>query len=248
MAEQIERYDVTLKTLEPFRIGALEDVMEGVDNPVATIGGKAAVLGPTLKGALRAAIEKHLIESYPNDNDMKPCIPSSDRTLSDEERKLIAKGIYRQGGSCLFSRRSKSTTICPACYLLGAQGLVGFVRVPFLLTDLTPEELYSVRIDRAAGVVREQTNREYQILPQETEFKGRLEIMLQDPVKGWEFGKTRETIKGGNCQGDRWLEKGGWTQEKVKKELILERLEGITLLGGFKSKGCGKVFIQTQRI
>src|SRR5439155_10479814 len=165
MAEQIERFQITLTSLEPFRIGAPQDVMEGVDNPIATIGSRAAVLGPTLKGALRANIEKYLIEHYATDDDMKPCIPSSEATLSEEEKKLISNRIYRVGGSCLFSRRNKSPSICPACYLLGAQGLVGFVRVPFLLTDVTPEELYSVRIDRAAGVVSERTNREYQILP-----------------------------------------------------------------------------------
>lgn len=246
MAEQIERYGVTLKTLEPFRIGAPQDVMEGVDNPIAAIGGRAAVLGPTLKGALRANVEKYLIETYASDGDMKPCIPSSEGTLSEEEKKLISKGTYRPGGSCLFSRRNKSNSICPACYLLGAQGLVGFVRVPFLLTDMTPEELYSVRIDRATGVVSERTNREYQILPQGTEFKGTLEVVLQDPVKSWELGKNRETVEGDNCQGDKWLKKGGWTQEKVKKELLLDRLQTITLLGGFKSKGCGKVSIQVQ--
>ena len=247
MAERIERHEITLTSLEPFRIGAPQDVMEGVDNPIATIGGRAAVLGPTLKGALRANIEKHLIEQYPNDEDMKPCIPSSESTLSDEERKLISTRIFRAGGSCLFSRRNKSSSICPACYLLGAQGLVGFVRVPFLMTDVTPEELYSVRIDRAAGVVSERTNREYQILPQGTQFIGVLEILMQD-FKGWEMGKHRQTIEGGTCQGDKWLKGKGWSADKIKTEFILDRLTSITLLGGFKSKGCGKVSIQIRAV
>ena len=183
MAEQIERFQITLTSLEPFRIGAPQDVMEGVDNPIATIGSRAAVLGPTLKGALRANIEKYLIEHYATDDDMKPCIPSSEATLSEEEKKLISNRIYHVNGSCLFSRRNKSPSIYPTCYLLNTQKLMSFVHVPFLLTDITPEELYSMKIDHATNIISKRTNQEYQILPQKTKFKNIIKILTQNPIK-----------------------------------------------------------------
>ncbi len=51
-----------------------------------------------------------------------------------------------------------------------------------------------------------------------------------------------------NTNGDLWLEHGDWTQEKILKELIIERIENIGLLGGFKSKGCGAVEIKVNEI
>lgn len=239
MSNVVKRFKVTLTTLEPFRIGALQNVLSGVNNPVATVGGKVVVQGSTLKGALRSEIERYLIEEYQseNNNNMMPCIPSSVRTLSLEEQGLIKKKLYRENGGCVYSMRRKSESICPACYLLGAQGLPGFVRVPCLYTDATAEDLYSVRVDRATGVVAESTNREYQIMAKDTVFEGNLEIALAYPTRDWIFGEPR-------CENDEWLKSGEWTRGKIIKELILDRLEAITMMGGFKSKGCGKVEIK----
>jgi CRISPR/Cas system CSM-associated protein Csm3 (group 7 of RAMP superfamily) len=243
MTVEYKQFQVTLVTQEPFRIGALQDVMSGIDNPVATVGGRAVVQGSSLKGALRANVEDYLIERYGNAPEMRPCIPTSARTLSDDEKILIQKGLYRPGGSCMYSQRYKSTSICPACYLFGAQGIVGFVRVPYLYTDISPESLYAVRIDRATGVVAEKTNREYQLVRDGVEFSGVLEVLIRDTARAWELGRPRPLQKTNEFHGDRWLERNGWNAGRIIDELIVQRLKSLNLLGGFKSKGCGKVSV-----
>lgn len=242
----IRVYKVSLTTLEPFRIGAIKQPMSEADNPLARVADEIVVQGPTLKGALRASVERHLIEKYDAVAEMKPCIPTSERTLSPEESELIKRGLYRAGGSCLYSDRNKSKSICPACYFLGAQGLIGFVRVPYLymFNRRSPDTLYSVRIDRARGVVAERTNRDYESMPDGTEFKGELEVVLRYPEKGWELGKPRTNIQYGECQGDKWLSTKNWDVEGLIKEFLIDRLQAIHVMGGFKSKGCGKVSIK----
>lgn len=241
MANDVRQYRVTLTTIEPFRIGALQNVLSGLDNPVATVGGRVVVQGSTLKGALRAEIERHLIENYASDDVMKPCIPSAANTLSPEEQKLIDKGVYRPGGGCTYSMRRKSPSICPVCYLLGAQGLPGFVRVPYLFTETPPEDLYSVRQDRATGVVAERTNRDYQIMPDGTVFGGLLEVLFADAGRRWKLGEHR-------FNEDKWVGSGKWDAGKIIEEFVIARLQAIDVVGGFKSKGCGKVSIEVEEI
>ncbi len=251
MSKNIRNFNLTLVTKEPFRIGAKEDVMSGVGNPLTTVGGRVVIQGSSLKGALRSSIEEYLIDTFPNESAMKPCIPSAYNTLSADEKKLIEKGKFREGGGCSYSSnpRNRSESICPVCYLLGAQGLIGFVRVPYLYTDATPEELYAVRIDRATGVVSEKTNRDFQIIADGIEFKGVLEVIVKDSVKNWELGKPRIIDeKLGIGANDAWLKKGEWNADRIINELILERLKAINLLGGFKSKGCGKVEIEVTEL
>jgi len=55
---------VTITTKEPLRIGGKKDPLSGADNPVTRVGGKLVIPGSSLKGALRAEIEKFLIDSY----------------------------------------------------------------------------------------------------------------------------------------------------------------------------------------
>jgi CRISPR/Cas system CSM-associated protein Csm3 (group 7 of RAMP superfamily) len=246
MSKKTRNFSISLVTKEPFRIGALQNVMSGIDNPVTTIGGKVVIQGSSLKGALRACIEEYLIDTYLNDPLMKPCIPSSYNTLSPDEKKLIEKGKYREGGGCSYSPnpRNRSESICPACYLLGAQGLIGFVRIPYLKTDTIPEDMYAVRIDRASGVVSEKTNRDFQIIADEITFTGIMEVIVKDSVKMWELGKSRIIDeKLGIGANDAWLKDGKWSADKIIQELIVERLKTVNLMGGFKSKGCGKVKI-----
>jgi len=251
MSKVIKSFEVKLLTKEPFRIGAKEDIMSGIGNPLTTVGGRVVIQGSSLKGALRSSIEEYLIDKFPDNTAMKPCIPSAYNTLSADEKKLIDKGKFREGGGCSYSSnpKNRSESICPVCYLLGAQGLIGFVRVPYLYTTATPEELYAVRIDRATGVVSEKTNRDFQIIADGIEFNGILEIVVKDSVKNWELGKPRIIDeKLGIGANDAWLKKGDWTADRIISELITERLKAVNLLGGFKSKGCGKVEINYEEI
>ena len=65
--KQYQKYEVTVETLEPFRIGSVRDIMDVADNPIATVGGRPVIQGPSLKGAFRAAVEEYLVAEYGND-------------------------------------------------------------------------------------------------------------------------------------------------------------------------------------
>ena len=175
-------------------------------------------------------------------SDLQPCIPAS--KPSDAEKQLTG---YREGGACSAqaeeaagSEENPATeTICPACYLLGAQGLVGFVRVPFLVASISQEELVGIGIDRARGVVRGGAKWTYEFAPPSTEFTGVLELLVEDPVRSWVLGRPRPGFE----KQDQWLANGEWSQERIQRELIHQRLEAIDVLGAFKSKGFGRVKI-----
>ena len=251
-------YEVVLTTKTQFRIGGKPDPFSGVENPIAAVGNKVVVPGPSLKGAYRAELERYLIDTYPADETMKPCIPATQ--LSKDEDQLVKRGLYRyynvrrdrnaiKGNGCHYPcdlrricRNEKEHAICPVCYLLGANGLNGFVRVPFLSSKITADELYSASIDRATGTVKHGTNRPYQILPDGTVFTGTLVVTLENSILDWSLGESRPLKD--HTEGDVWLEHGNWTQEKMLKELVVDRIENISLLGGFKSKGCGVVEIK----
>lgn len=247
----IKQYNIKLTTLEPFRIGTSKDVMSAFDNPVAMIGGKVVVQGPTLKGFLRNRMEEYLIDQYGGNELIKPCIPSSENTLSADEKILIREGKYRDKGACQYSSEgSRSRSICPVCYFLGANGLNGFVRTPYLYTERRPDELYSVRIDRAKDSVVDRTNRNYQIMADNIVFEGILEILTENTVNGWQLGRVRNIQDNGKL--DNWLNERSiqskkkfieMTHDELIREFIVDRISGENIMGGFRSKGCGKVKI-----
>ena len=70
-------------------------------------------------------------------------------------------------------------------------------------------------------------------------FTGTLYLMTSDDVLDWQLGRARslKDLTG----GDEWL--AGWTADKIVDELIVGVLESVSLLGGYKSKGFGKVSI-----
>lgn len=252
-----KEFKITMITKEPFRIGGKEDPLRGQENPVAVVGEKIVVPGPSLKGSLRSEIEKYLIDTY-YDKDkkiwksgkegLKPCIPSPKIQLSNDERALVRIGKYKDSG-CHYpcdpkpnKCKNEKHSICPACYLLGANGLNGFVRVPFLNAEiLSASELYSARLDRATSTVTQGTNRPYSIVPAEIIFEGTMVIITKNDVLDWTLGEKRKLSD--KTEGDTWLDQDDWTQEKIVNDLIIERLTGIDILGGYKSKGCGKVKI-----
>jgi len=246
---EIKKLKVELETLSPFRIGA-KKLFSGIDQPIVKIGGKIVVPGTTLKGALRHQIEDYLIEKYSEREEMKPCIPSTEKGLSEDEKILIKNRKYR-GESCHYPCKKREGpgnqpikhSICPACYLLGAQGIIGFVSVPFLeiKSNTLQEEFTSIRIDRAKGTAAEGHLRTSEILPAGAKFEGILTVLIKDDIRGWELGKPRPL--GESTLGDEWLKNSEWDKEKIIEELIKKRLEAIEVLGGFKSSGAGRVKI-----
>lgn len=253
-------FKVTLTTVDPLHIGGKAEPGSGAKkNPVASVNNKICIPGPSLKGALRYELERWLNNQY-YDNDwpqdklpLQPCIPAT--KFSEDERRLISEKHYREigchypcdikddkyGGKC--GRKPQDAhSICPVCYLLGAQGLVGFVNIPFLFSDTRYDELYSVRLNRVSRTAMEGSNRSYQLVPSGTKFMGILEVVLKDNLLGWELGKPR--ILKENTSGDLWLKNGNWAQENILKDFIKGRLENIGQLGGYRLKGFGKVKIE----
>ena len=132
-----------------------------------------------------------------------------------------------------------NSNICPVCYLLGAQGIIGFVTVPFLYASVSQEELTEISVDYSRHTARSGGLRSLEFVPTKATFSGVLQLLVRDTTRGWELGKSRPGFE----KEDSWLAKGEWTAEKIENELVKERLEAIKILGGFKSKGFGKVKI-----
>jgi len=241
--QQIALYTVELKTTSPFHIGAYQDPMSDVNSPFTTLSGVPVVQGASLKGALRAQLEEYLILNYPSDTAMKPCIPAPWNNLSKDERALLGQkgqpGPYR-GSSC-GEQRGWPKTLCPTCYLFGAQGLVGFVRAPYLylVGEEEIEEVYENRRDRASNTVASGANRTLQTIPQGAVFRGTLEVIRHDHIRKWTLGQPRRKLQ---SYRDEWLEPHGRDpQGDFIREFILDRLEAIPRMGGFVSKGFGNV-------
>lgn len=81
----------------------------------------------------------------------------------------------------------------------------------FLFTDIRYDELYSARLDRTNRTVVRGTNRPYQLVPPETEFKGTLEILLSDTLLNWHLGQSRDLQE--DTKGDSWLHNDQWSTE-----------------------------------
>lgn len=256
---EIKNFQVRLIATTPTHIGGEKQRNVGVDLPVIKIKDHIVIPGSSLKGAFRAELERYLIEKYASVDGMKPCIPASSRSLSEMEKLLIQNGNYI-GPGCEYKEKDKKDQeddvapeeyICPACYLLGAQGIVGFVRVPFLFSDENAQSVTNLRMDRARGTGAEGNNFSYEITPHETPFTGTLEVLVNDPARKWKLGSPRKFPRIKNkkgkeieiTRGDVWLAGGKWSAEKILQELIVERLQAIQVLGGFKSKGAGGVKI-----
>ncbi len=244
-----KKIKVVLETQGPFRIGGRKDPFSGPELPVIKLGNQVVIPGTSLKGALREQIERYLITEFANNPDMKPCVPTSGTSLSLDERYLINRGTYR-GPTCHYPCSHEDSIsphgICPVCYLLGAQGLVGFVTIPFLYTNTVYGELPANRIDRAAKVVAAGNQRFYQLIPNGTKFEGILKILIEDPLRDWKFGKKRPLQE--NTLGDLWLCKNDLGIEEIIGNFILDRLKSITVLGGLKSSGAGEVTIDCKEI
>jgi len=239
-------YHVRIEALEPVRVGGAPDPLSGQENPVAVVGSDATIPGSSLKGALRGEIERFLIDRYydgrsgrwpPDQLAAQPCLAAT--RLSPAEQQLRNSGRYRQ--KCVYPVPQGAAGICPPCYLLGAQGLVGFVKVPFLWCEVSPDALYSARIDRSSGTVAQGTNREYQLLPRGTRFTGMLYVLEEDTALGWRIGQQRP-LPG---EPDRWLTLG-WDRDQIINDLLINRLQAVNYLGGYKSKGMGRVQITVQ--
>lgn len=262
--KETRKYRITLTTLGPLHVGGLDDPLGAEDNPVAMIGGRPCIPGPTLKGALRAELERYLIST--EKEGLRPCLTSTSPSPAEEALTSGATAFYRPRPCALRARSTggngqkkedtsrgaeqKQKPICPACYVLGAMGLVGFVSLPFLMAqgDVTPESLYSSRIDRVTGTVVG-GNRSYQVIKPGAQFTGRMDVLLEDKVVGWSFGAKRpvRTPSGDALEVDQWLDDTAaiaGSRDELLTRLVVDRLKAIDLIGGYRSKGFGAVKIE----
>ena len=248
------KYEIKLVTKAPFRIGGVKPVpgTTDVDSPIVKLGNKVVIQGTSLKGALRAELERYLIDQFFDKENkrwtnewIKPCIPADVKTVSPDEKKLIKRGLYKY--SCSYP--NKDDYICPVCYLLGARGLVGFVEVPFLTMEKGSVEILPfIREDRVAGTSAKGEKGalgKYEAVPEGSIFKGIMTILEEDDIIGWKLGEPRDLAE---SKGDKWLESGSWTKERILKELIEDRIKAITKLGGYKSKGFGNIQINIHKL
>lgn len=254
---------ITLTTLEPFRVGGKDDPVEGAENRVSKVGGKPAIPGSSLKGALRGEIEQHLIDTYydttkkvwqDGKKEFQPCIPST--KFSPDEQRLIDERKYRPRAChypCDYDERHErgkcyplKHSICPACYFLGAQGLFGFARIPFLFAEMPIEELYSLRFDRGSKTGASGSNRPYELLPPKTVFTGTMYVLMEDPILKWKLGSKRELRD--HTLGDLWLARDYEDPQPLIEEFLINRLASIKILGGYKTKGFGKVEVKVAEV
>ncbi|MCL6579468.1 MAG: hypothetical protein K6T73_08810 [Candidatus Bathyarchaeota archaeon] len=253
---QWKQFKIKLTTQTPFRIGGVKPAIETtVESPVVRLGDKIVVQGTSLKGAYRAELERYFIDTFFDKTNkkwreqwLKPCIPADEKTISPDERKLVNKGFYKY--SCKYPQREKDYPsseryICPVCYLLGAQGLIGFIHVPFLnLTKGNAEPLAFIRKDRIAGVSARGALAKFEGIPSGSVFEGIMNVLIQDDVTGWSLGQKRDLA---DSLGDKWLETNEWNKDRIETELIINRLQSIKHLGGYISKGFGLIDIKVEQ-
>ena len=248
-------------TAGPLRIGAKKDPLSGADNPVTRVGGSLVIPGSSLKGALRNQIECYLIDKFfkggiweLGKEEWMPCIPGAE--ASPDERQLIRDGKYRdQGGTCHYpcadKCRNRVHSICPVCYLLGAMTLPGFLRVPFLRAEGGSNELVAVRLDRATKTIpqlgRGGPVRSYELVPQGAVFSGVMHITLEDTITGWKLSQPRQFGDRARTHGDSWLVGSSYDQGEFFSEFVADRLREINTMGGYRSKGFGRIQIEANQ-
>jgi CRISPR/Cas system CSM-associated protein Csm3 (group 7 of RAMP superfamily) len=205
----------------------------------------------SLKGALRYQLELLFIEKADELDSilrpgekvfLKPCIPSS--RPSRAERELITSKKYRE--YCEIRVEEKRVvvagdTICPVCYFMGSGGIMGFLRIgnSYPTSEGNIVDHTNIRIDRRSGTAAGKAKVDIEHVKSGVKFRGVIEAVFSTP-QGFEFGEPRRI---GDMVIDKWL--GNWKNDN-KREFLLEQvlipaLENIAELGGYKSKGAGKV-------
>jgi len=222
--------------------------------PVFSVDGKPVIPASSLKGAFRYQLEQILInkkdelksELCLNNADLlKPCIPAP--KPSKAEKQLLNLG-YRQHCAVKVEddKVFAENGVCPVCYFFGATGLMGLLRIPNALPELGEYKIdqTSIRIDRKSGTAASGAIVTGEQVKPGSIFKGTLEIIAKQG--NFEFGKPREI---GEIKIDRWLDgiaskPTSETQLLLINKLLIPALNNITVLGGQKSKGAGKVTVE----
>lgn len=251
---------ITVKEGSFLHIGGSPSPLTEKKAPVFSVDGRPIIPASSFKGAFRYQVEQLLINKKDELNSMlgitddeliKPCIPAP--RPSKAEQELLESG-YR--GHCKIKveedkveipkRNNKSLGICPVCYFFGATGLMGFLRIPNFWPETGEYRIdqTSIRIDRESGTAATGAIVTGEQVKPGTVFKGILEIVAQRGT--FQFGRAKEI---GGTKVDLWLD--GIASKPTEEaqlllinEILLPALSNITVLGGQKSKGAGKVSIE----
>lgn len=231
--------------------------------PVFSVDGKPAIPASSFKGAFRYQVEQLLITrkedlkaklEITDDKLIKPCIPAP--RPSKAEQKLQSLG-YRKHCEIKVEEdkieipKEGNTPIglCPVCYLFGATGLMGFLRIPNFWPEVGEYRIdqTSIRIDRESGTAATGAIVTGEQVKPGTVFNGTLEIIAQQGT--FQFSRTREI---GGTKVDLWLDKIASKPLKEAQlllinEILIPALNNATVLGGQKSKGAGKISIEIDK-
>lgn len=228
--------------------------------PVFSVDGRPAIPASSFKGAFRYQVEQLLIDKkdeiksklgITDDELIKPCIPAPNPSKAEKElwnlgyRKHCEIKVEEEKIE-VPKKNEHPIGICPVCYFFGATGLMGFLRIPNLWPMEGPHtiEQTNIRIDRESGTAALGAIVTGEQVKTGTIFKGTLEIVAQQ--RTFQFGRAREI---GGTKVDLWLD--GIDSKPIDEaqlllinEILIPALNNITVLGGQKSKGAGKVSIE----
>jgi len=236
---------------------------------VFSVDGKPAIPASSFKGAFRYQVEQLLIAKKDelksklgiiDDELIKPCIPSTsptraEKTLIGQYRRQLRpkrrKDILFEG--CWIEVEVEQIGIpqkglCPVCYLFGATGLMGFLRIPNFWPEVGEYRIdqTNIRIDRESGTTAKGAKVDGEQVKSGTVFKATLEIIAQQ--RTFHFGGARVI---GGTKVDLWLDgiasKPMEAQLLLINEILIPALNNITVLGGQKSKGAGKVMLEIDK-
>ena len=250
---------ITVQEGSFLHIGGSPSPLSEKDAPVFSVDGKPAIPASSFKGAFRYQVEQSLVDKkddlkskigITDDKLIRPCIPAPSPSRAEQE--LLNLG-YRKHCEIKVEEdkvevpreNNRAIGLCPVCYLFGATGLMGFLRIP----NFWPEEgeyrvdQTNIRIDRKSGTAAKGAKVDGEQVKPGTIFNGILEIIAKQGT--FEFGKPREI---GGTKIDIWLD--GIASKPLEEaqllvinEILIPALNNITVLGGQKSKGAGKVTI-----
>jgi len=249
---------ITVKEGSFLHIGGSPSPLTEKKAPVFSVDGRPVIPASSFKGAFRYQVEQLLINKkdelnsileITEDEIIKPCIPAP--RPSKAEQGLLNLG-YRKHCEIKVEEDKvymPEKGICPVCYFFGATGLMGFLRIP----NFWPEEgeykidQTSIRIDRESRTAATGAIVTGEQVKPGAIFKGTLEIVAQQ--RTFQFGRAREI---GGTKVDLWLD--GIAPKPIDEaqlllinEILIPALNNITVLGGQKSKGAGKVSIELNK-
>lgn len=246
---------ITVKEGSFLHIGGSPSPLTEKKAPVFSVDGKPAIPASSFKGAFRYQVEQLLINKkgelklkleITDEELIKPCIPAPRPSKAEQE---LLKSGYREHCEIKVEEdkvKIPDVGLCPVCYFFGATGLMGFLRIPNFWPEAGEYRIdqTSIRIDRESGTAASGAIVTGEQVKPGTTFKGTLEIVAKQIT--FQFGRAREI---GGTKVDLWL--NGIAPKPIEEvqlllinEILIPALNNLTVLGGQKSKGAGKVLIE----